>query len=378
MKKIVFLSGTRADFGKMKSLMLSVQKEKNIHMDVFVTGMHLQKKYGYTLNEIKKSSIRNIHTFNNTHKDNSMDFSLSKTIHGFSAYLKMNKPDLIIVHGDRIEALAGATCGALNNTLVAHIEGGEVSGTIDDSIRHAVSKFAHIHLVTDAESKKRLIQLGENRSNIFILGSPDHDLMKKNMMPSIQDARNRYDIKFKKYSIVLYHSVTSEVSELKKHISTLCKSIINSKKNYIVIYPNNDLGSKIILDQYKDFINLNENFKIFPSIRFEYFLTLLKNSEFIIGNSSCGLREAPYFNVPTINIGSRQNNRSSGPTILDCGYSQKEIQEAINKIGNKNYTNNKINKKTHVNSAARLIKILKNKKIWNVSPQKVFNDIKFD
>ena len=144
-KKIVFLSGTRADFGKMKSLMLLAQNEKGIHTDVFVTGMHLQKSYGYTLNEIKSSNIKNIYKFNNSNAQNAMDITLSKTIEGFSRYLKNNKPDMIIVHGDRVEALAGAICGAINNILVAHIEGGEVSGTIDDSIRHAVSKFSHIH-----------------------------------------------------------------------------------------------------------------------------------------------------------------------------------------------------------------------------------------
>jgi UDP-N-acetylglucosamine 2-epimerase (hydrolysing) len=376
-KKIVFLSGTRADFGKMKSLMLLAQNEKGIHMDVFVTGMHLQKSYGYTLNEIKSSNIKNIYKFNNSNAQNAMDITLSKTIEGFSRYLKNNKPDMIIVHGDRVEALAGAICGAINNILVAHIEGGEVSGTIDDSIRHSVSKFSHIHLVTDSKSKKRLVQLGEKKSNIFILGSPDLDLMTPKNLPNLDEALRHYDIKFKEYAIVLYHPVTSEISQLNSNSNALNSSLVKSKGNYIVIYPNNDHGSDLIIKNY-DSLKSSDNFAIFPSIRFEYFLTILKHSQFIIGNSSCGLREAPHFNVPTINIGTRQNNRRSLDSIKNCGYSSGEILKTINKIQRIKQID-KINSKRskHTNSAKKFIKILNNKDIWQVSSQKIFNDIKF-
>jgi UDP-N-acetylglucosamine 2-epimerase (hydrolysing) len=374
-KKIVFISGTRADFGKMKSLMLLTQKEKNIKMDVFVTGMHLQKKYGYTINEIKNSNILNLIKYKNFKFLDTMDEILSKTISGFSSYIKQHKPDLIVVHGDRVEALAGAICGAINNILVAHIEGGEVSGTIDDSIRHAVSKFSHIHLVTDTNSKKRLIQLGENKSNIFILGSPDLDLMKNPLMPKIADAKRHYNIEFDKYSIVLFHPVTSEVHNLDFNTKELCKSLIKSKGNYVVIYPNNDHGSDLILERYKE-LKGKENFLLFPSIRFEYFLTLLKNSEFIIGNSSCGLREAPYFNIPTINIGSRQNNRAILKSVINCNYESKEILNSINLISKKPLKN-KFNQKRTINSGKKFIEIIRGRKIWNISPQKVFNDIKF-
>ncbi|MDC6460513.1 UDP-N-acetylglucosamine 2-epimerase [Gammaproteobacteria bacterium] len=376
-KKIVFLSGTRADFGKMKSLMLLAQNEKGIHVDVFVTGMHLQKSYGYTLNEIKSSNIKNIYKFNNSNAQNAMDITLSKTIEGFSRYLKNNKPDMIIVHGDRVEALAGAICGAINNILVAHIEGGEVSGTIDDSIRHAVSKFSHIHLVTDSKSKKRLVQLGEKKSNIFILGSPDLDLMTPKNLPNLDEALRHYDIKFKEYAIVLYHPVTSEISKLNSNSIALKSSLVKSKGNYIVIYPNNDHGSDLIIKNYVS-LKSSDNFAIFPSIRFEYFLTILKHSQFIIGNSSCGLREAPHFNVPTINIGTRQNNRRSLDSIKNCGYSSSEILKTINKIQRiKQIDKINSNRSKHTNSAKKFIKILNNKNIWQVSSQKIFNDIKF-
>ena len=150
MKKIVFLTGTRADFGKMRSIILSIIKTKKFKVDVFVTGMHLMKEYGNTIEEIKKVGIKNLFKFRNQKINYNnkvrMDLIFSKTIEGFSKYVKTNKPDLIMLHGDRLEAFAGAVVGAYNNILVGHIEGGEVSGTIDNSIRHSISKLSHLHL----------------------------------------------------------------------------------------------------------------------------------------------------------------------------------------------------------------------------------------
>ena len=186
MKKIVFLTGTRADYGKLKSLISVTQNSDFFETHVFVTGMHLNKLYGYTVNEIEKNNIRNLYKFENHDSVKYMDRTLAKTINGFSKYIENLKPDLIIIHGDRVEALAGALVGSINNILVAHIEGGEVSGTIDEMIRHSVSKMSHIHLVSNKLAKRRLIQMGEYDENIFIIGSPDLDLMKSEDLPSLR------------------------------------------------------------------------------------------------------------------------------------------------------------------------------------------------
>ena len=179
MKKIVFLTGTRADFGKLKSLMLISQKSEKFKVHIFVTGMHLNPLYGETVDEVIKAGFKNIYKFENHDSIDFMDRILANTVQGFSQYVAKINPDLIIVHGDRVEALAGAIVGSLNNILVAHIEGGEISGTIDESIRHSVSKMSHIHLVSNLEAKNRLIQLGEFKNSIFVLGSPDLDLMEE-------------------------------------------------------------------------------------------------------------------------------------------------------------------------------------------------------
>ena len=166
-KRILFLSGTRADFGKLKSLIEITRNSDLFDVHIFATGMHLQQKYGYTVNEIIKCGYKNIFKYINHTSEKTMDLTLAKTIEGLSNYVREFNPDLIIVHGDRIEALAGAIVGSLNNILVSHIEGGEVSGTIDELIRHSVSKMSHTHFVSNSKANERLIQMGESKKNNF-------------------------------------------------------------------------------------------------------------------------------------------------------------------------------------------------------------------
>jgi UDP-N-acetylglucosamine 2-epimerase (hydrolysing) len=158
-KRIVFLTGTRADFGKLKSLMTITQKSAIYDVHIFATGMHLNSKYGKTVDEIAKAGFENIFPYINHDSIENMNRTLARTIDGFSHYIAEIQPDLIVVHGDHVEALAGAIVGSLNNILVSHIEGGEISGTIDELIRHAVSKMSHIHFVANEEAKRRLILL---------------------------------------------------------------------------------------------------------------------------------------------------------------------------------------------------------------------------
>ena len=377
-KKIVFLTGTRADFGKLKSLISITQQSKSYEVNIFVTGMHMNPLYGSTIEEIKKSGFRNIYPFINHDTIDNMDRTLAKTIDGFSHFIDEIKPDLIVVHGDRVEAMAGAIVGSLNNILVAHIEGGEVSGTIDELIRHAVSKMSHIHLVANNKAKMRLIQLGELPSSIFILGSPDLDLMNPNKLPSLLEVKEYYSIDFKDFAIALFHPVTTEFKSSKKDAKEFVDTLINGHENYIVIYPNNDLGSYEILSEYERLKN-NKKIKLFPSLRFEYFLVLLKNSKYIVGNSSAGIREASYYGIPSVDIGSRQSNRGQGESIFHANNESKFIADAI-KLA-KDYKKNNSYQRSDFgqgNSDEIFLKLLNGDEIWALKYQKQFQDINYE
>ena len=374
-KKIVFLTGTRADFGKLKSLINISHKSKFLDVYIFVTGMHLDKKFGYTIDEINKEGYTNIFPYKNHKISSKMDKILSNTINGFSDYISKIKPDLIVVHGDRVEALAGAISGSLNNILVAHIEGGEISGTIDELIRHAVTKMSHIHFVSNTNAAKRLNQLGELSSSVHVIGSPDLDLMDPERIPKLDFVLGYYDINFNDYAIAMFHPVTTEINKMAKNIKSFVDALIKSNKNYVLIYPNNDLGSNIIINEYKRLKN-NPNFRIFPSTRFEYFLTLLFSAKFIIGNSSAGIREAPYYNVPSIDIGTRQKNRSSGNSIFHSDYSKSKILLTIKKASNFNSKKKKGIRHDFGSgdSDKKFIQIIKKDFFWKTEKQKQFQD----
>lgn len=377
-KRLVFLTGTRADFGKLKSLISITQKSSEYEVHIFVTGMHMNALYGYTIDEIRKSGLNNIYPFINHDSTDNMDRTLAKTIEGFSHFVAEIKPDLVVVHGDRVEALAGAIVGSLNNILVAHIEGGEVSGTIDGLIRHAVSKMSHIHLVANEESRSRLIQLGELSKSIFILGSPDLDLMTSNTLPSLGDVKKYYDISFMEYSIAILHPVTTESINSKINAKIFVDALIQSNDSYVVIYPNNDFGSNDILNEYER-LKDNDRFKIFPSLRFEYFLVLLKHSSYIVGNSSAGIREAPFYNVPTVDIGSRQSNRSKGYTIFHASDDLNSITESISSAKNFEVINkNQDSIFGKGNSDEIFLNLLNGEDIWSSDCQKLFQDIDYE
>ena len=330
-RKVFFVTGTRADFGKLKPLMKFIEQHEKFEAHILVTGMHMMRRYGYTANEIKREALSNVYYISNQYQAEPMCSTLGNTVSILSRLFEEVKPDLVVVHGDRLEALAGSTVGALSNRLVCHIEGGEVSGTIDDLIRHSVSKISHIHMVANEEAKSRLLQMGEAEGSIFIIGSPDLDVMASGQLPTLDAARSRYDITFDDYAIAMFHPVTTEETDMFAYAQAFFGALIDSGDSYVVVYPNNDLGSDAILDAL-EMHRKNPRLRIFPSIRFEHFLVLLKNARYIIGNSSAGIREAPFYGVPTINVGSRQNCRFTGPSILNCGYDGSAIRAAIETV----------------------------------------------
>ena len=374
-KRIVFITGTRADYGKIKSLIKVLDNDEKFEVFVFVCGMHLLEKFGSTYEEVLKDGYKNIYVAYGLLPTHNTSINIGNTIVHLSGYVENIKPDMIIVHGDRIEALAGAVVGALHNILVAHIEGGEISGTIDESIRHAVSKFSHLHFVCNEEAKKRLIQLGENKEQIYVIGSPDIDVMLSVNLPDISYVKGHYNIPYSTYAILMYHPVTTEYDKLGDNIKEVVNAIIASDQNYIVVYPNNDLGFEIILNEYQRFKGV-ERIKIFPSLRFEYFLTLLKNAEFIIGNSSAGVREAGIYGLSAIDVGTRQSGRYDLKTTKNVQHVTENAKDILNAINDVNFYRMKEYLFGAGNSTEKFYSIMSSIDFSKINIQKKFVDFR--
>ncbi len=214
--------------------------------------------------------------------------------------------------------------------------------------------------------------MGEISESIFTIGSPDLDIMFSDDLPDLGTVKKYYEIDFNDFAIVMFHPVTTEINEMQNYTRNFVKSLESDNHNYIVIYPNNDLGSQFIIDEYKK-LKQNQRFRVFPSLRFEYFLTLLKNAQFIIGNSSAGIREAPYYGIPIINIGTRQQNRAVHADIINVDYSENEISKALKIIDNHKvvFSENDFGKG---NSANLFLTSLENDDIWKLNHQKQFRD----
>jgi len=359
----------------MKPLMKAIDQSRKFECRIFVTGMHVLSKHGLTYNEILKEGFKNVFTFINQTEgsDSFTDLVLANTIQGFGHYIRQFPPDLIIVHGDRPEALAGAIVGALNNIVVVHIEGGEISGTVDELIRHSISKLSQVHCVANQKAYKRLVQLGEDPSCIYVTGSPEVDTMLSRRLPSLNTVKKHYGFSFKNYGIFCYHPVTTEIHRSQDNIKTVINALRRTNRNFVVIEPNNDKGSDIIYNAL-DVLRQDPKFKVFPSLRFEYYITLLKNADTIVGNSSSGVREASVFGVPCINIGTRQNNRINGDSIVNVPENEEDIIEAFK------HCHRQHPKTSHFgvgNSTKAFMKMLNDPSFWQKAVQKQFCDINF-
>jgi UDP-N-acetylglucosamine 2-epimerase (non-hydrolysing)/GDP/UDP-N,N'-diacetylbacillosamine 2-epimerase (hydrolysing) len=376
MIKIVCLTGTRADYPRVKSVLLKLKKNKKFKLKLVVTGTHLSKKYGYSVKEIIKDKLhisRKIPIIRKNH-NRFIDVSLSasKLVKEFSKYLSYVKPDLVLLTVDRYETLASAMSAFLMNIPIAHIQGGEVTGTADETIRHAVTKLSNFHFVANSDAKKRLIKLGEYKKNIFNFGCPYIDVIKKIKYTPKKILFNKMNLDLNKKTVIfIQHSVTSEIHAVKKQIQITIDSLKEFKNIQIVsIFSNSDAGGKFIIDKLKN----SYQFNVLPNINSEDFLSLMKHADAMIGNSSAAIREAPSFSLPAVNIGTRQNKRLRAKNVIDCEHSKDSIVKALNKaLYNKKFLNNLKNLKNpygNGKTAQKIVDKLLNLNLKNFNIQK--------
>ena len=341
--KICLVTGSRSEYGLLKNLIYEIKKIKSFKLKIIVTGAHLSKKYNTTSNEIKKDKIKIDKKIDlNINKDNTNSIinSMSIGLLGFANTYKNFKPDLIIILGDRYEIFTAAVAACFSRIPIAHIHGGEVTnGSIDDSIRHSITKMSHFHFVAHKDYKKRVIQLGENSKRVFIVGGLGVDKIRLTKLLDKKKLEKKIGIKFnKKNLIVNFYPETLNKFSAKKQLKELLTSLDNLKKtNLIFTAPNPDLDSDIIFKMIKNYAKKRKNVFFYRSLGSLIFLSCLKYVDGMIGNSSSGLLEMPSFKKGTINIGERQTGRLKSSSVIDVVARKKNILKAIKILYSKKF-----------------------------------------
>jgi GDP/UDP-N,N'-diacetylbacillosamine 2-epimerase (hydrolysing) len=369
MKKILFLTGSRGEWGYIRPILRLLKERKNIKSILVVTNMHLLPSYGNSYKEIENDGFH-------------IDYKIQMSLDGYSHYtqakslgicltslpdiIDVEKPDWILLAGDRGEQLMGAIAGAYTYTPVAHIQAGEVSGNIDGMTRHAIGKLVHIHFASNEDAVQRLINLGEEDFRIFNVGAPQIDEMIQGEISSLPDIQNKLLIDLTKgYLLAVMHPVTEEANKAGSQAELFIKVLNTFDCTKVVILPNNDAGSdsvKYAIENYK-----RGMYHVYANLNRADYLGLLKNCSCIVGNSSSGLLEAPTFKVPAVNIGRRQNLRYRGINVIDVDFNFDKIVFAIKKALSTEFKEylfkNCVNPYGDGHSAERIVDLLVNTKI---------------
>ncbi len=335
MRKICYISGTRADFGLMKIALQSINLDDELDLKVIVTGMHLLSEYGDTHLEILDAGLKvlgKVKVDLSGESGAQMSIALGQQVIGITKLLAKHSPDIVLLLGDRGEMLAGAIAALHLNIAIVHIHGGELSGTIDEPIRHAISKLSHYHFAATEPAKQRLIKMGEAPDNIFVTGAPGLDEL-------VNLARVPRAVLFKKYGLepqnqfilLIFHPVVQQAKQAAQQMRTIIDAILKFDTQILILRPNADAGSLQISGVIDSYLT-NNNIKIVKHIHRNDYLSLLAEAIILAGNSSSGIIEAASLSTPVLNIGERQNNRERNNNVVDVSINSTEIHRGLIKL----------------------------------------------
>ena len=379
-KNITVITSSRADYGLFSKLLIAIQSLNKFNLNLLVTGSHLDKKTGLTFKEIvnEKIKIQKKIPINQKFYDNdSKEFSIF--LNSIGSAIKKTKPDLVIILGDRKEILATAIATFLNNYKLAHISGGEKTlGSIDDVYRQIISKLSDFHFVSEKKYKNRLIQLGEEKNRIFITGSLATDNINSIEFLSKKEIQKKYNFSFyQKNFLITFHPDTSTDHYSAKDFNNLLKVLQKYKHIFMIFtYPNSDKGNNLIIKKMKEFNKKNKNSIIIKSLGQKDYLSILKNVDIVVGNSSSGITEAPIFKKLSLNIGKRQEGRLMSSTVENSETNYLSIKKKLDGLILKKQYGTKNNiyfrKKNAVSNILKLV----NKILITKKKIKIFQDIK--
>lgn len=341
-KKITIFTCSRSDFGILTKLCDRLEKSKKINLHLLISGTHFSRKFGYSINEInnknykKKFYIKNISFKKN--KEINITNSSKNLFIGAANYLSKELPESIVLLGDRYEVLIVASAAYIIGVPIIHLHGGELTeGSTDDSIRHAVSKMSIFHFVSTKKSKKRLMLMGESPNSINVVGALAYEDFREKKILSLNQVKRKIGFNLnKKKILVTIHPDPCSIKQMKKNVEIILNSLKKfNKASIIFTSPGGDLKSFQIIKMIKNFVKKNKNSKLILSAGFNLYQSLIYHVDCVLGNSSSGIIEAPFYKTYSLNIGGRQKGREFPNSVLSCGYEKKEIERNIGKILNK-------------------------------------------
>ena len=386
MKKFCVFSGSRSEYGLLKSLIKRLNNSKKTSLNLIVSGSHLIKKFGNSIEEIKNDKIKiskkiNFKFKNKTINSKNMTDNASNLISNLSKYLIIKKPEALILLGDRYETFIAGVAGVVSKTKIVHIHGGELTfGSRDDLYRHAITKMSNFHFVSTELYKKRLKQIGEDQKNIFKVGALCNDNIKKLKILNQKFLEKNLKTNFYKKNILV--SIHPNTKSKKKNIMELNEIFKSFSKfnNYKFFFssPNSDENSEDIIFRIKSFCKKNKNTYYKASFGHELFLNLIKKCDLVIGNSSSAIIEAPLLGTPSINIGDRQKGRERSEYTYDCKIDRNKIISLMKRILNKKRKKLNLQKNPYYGKdvSNKVYNTLK-KINFNDLSHKYFRDIKF-
>lgn len=331
MRKILYVSGTRADYGLMRYTLDKIKNHPDLELEIIVTGMHLMAEFGTTINEIKDDGFK-YHIIDSVYEKDDKEAMLNfigMFIQKIPEMIKKIEPDIILLLGDRGEMLAGAIAGAYLGIPVAHLHGGEISSTVDDLARHAITKLSNIHLPANLESAKRITKMGEKPEMVFVVGAPGLDSMFHEKLIEPEKIAEIYDLDLSQSIIlVLQHPVTLEVEEAPFQIRETLEAVLDLNCQTILVYPNADAGGRSMINIIQKYEN-SPCLNTFKSLPRRDYLSILNIASVLVGNSSSGIIEAASFKLPVVNIGTRQNGRDRAENVIDATYEKEDIKAKI-------------------------------------------------
>ncbi|MCX6764138.1 MAG: UDP-N-acetylglucosamine 2-epimerase [Candidatus Nealsonbacteria bacterium] len=377
--RVAIVSERRADYSRFKPILSLMENDPFFDYKLIVTGISLLKNYGEDIKIIKRDGFKIasvIPMFRENAPDSGAEMTraYSRVMSGLSDVFEALKPDLVLTGFDIGANFSAAVVGAHMNIPVAHIQGGEITGSIDESLRHATSKFANIHFAATKEAANRIRRMGEDPRFIFVVGCPSIDVLVQSPVISRKNIMGMLKLNSEQpYVVIVQHSVTSEIDQAGWQITQTLEAVKEIGIQGVIFYPNNDAGTSAIISGIR-----NSHISYIKSLSSEIFINVLRYSEALIGNSSTGIHETATLHVPTVNIGTRQQGRERPKNVIDSSYQKEEIKNAIRKAlydkKFKEIVQNVKNPYGDGHSAERIIKILKTIDIKNIPIQKRFID----